>query len=648
MGGRGTARSLAASPTMVGAITTLVVIVAVFLAYNANQGLPFVPVYRVSAEMCNASRMAPNNEVRIGGNRVGVIESIEAIQLEEGESSPCTTDVGVGGAESTANAYAQLNLKLDESAKPLPDDSLVRVRYRSSFGLKYLEIERGQGSDLPEGGTLKLPQTDEELRQVEQTEFDDIGNTFDTATRESSRKVLEGFGSAFAGRGASLNQAIEALNPLFDNLKPVAGALADPTTELVDLFPELADAARIVAPVAEDNAQFFTHAAISFAAISSDPESLRRTIEEGVPTLETGIRSLPVQRPFLRDFAEFSRLLRPGVHDLRVSLPILNDAVSRGAKVLPRTVRTNKDLEGVLRELEELVDEPSTLISLVRLSDTFGEVDSAASFLVPYQTVCNYWNYWFQNLPEHFSGEVFAPGGGQISLAERLIAPGVPGTTTPDHFPRNPHNNNSGSQADGTFSPYSGAAVLSPEQRNKAGSLGPTETPAGGPPPPPVIGGAFDPQAADPAPGTAAGLPNQAPQQPFFNMPIQENEDDEVQQPILHAPAYGPSGTEAAPNCQAGQFGYILGEALSQNQHRDNPSFGIYNIAGGIPGAAPFGKTDIFLRQNGLREFAAPQAASAPAPTPQATQTKTKKKKKGCKQIKNKKKRAKCQKKGKR
>ncbi|MGH2955414.1 MAG: MlaD family protein [Solirubrobacterales bacterium] len=600
MGGRGRTRSLAASPTMVGAVTTLIVIVAVFLAYNANQGLPFVPVYRVSAEMCNAGRMAPNNEVRIGGNRVGVIESIETIQLEEGESSPCTTDIGVGGAEATANAYAQLNLKLDETAKPLPEDSLVRVRYRSSFGLKYLEIERGEGGALPEGGTIALPQTDEELRQVQQTEFDDIGNTFDTATRESSRKVLEGFGGAFAGRGTSLNQAIESLNPLFNNLKPVSSALADPTTELVDFFPELADAARIVAPVAEDNAQFFTHAAISFAAISSDPESLRRTIEEGVPTLETGIRSLPVQRPFLRDFAEFSRLLRPGVHDLRVSLPLLNDAISRGAKVLPRTVQTNKDLEGVLSELEQLMDEPGTLITLVRLSDLFDEVQQAGSFLVPYQTVCNYWNYWFQNLPEHFSGQVFAPGGGQISLAERLVAPGVPGTTTPDHFPRNPLNNNSGSQADGTFSPYQPEPPPPAPPNPKAGNAGNSTTPPA-PPPSPIVGGAFDPQAADPATevdpqAVADGAPGT----------FTDNPDDDVQQPILHGSPYGPSGTEAAPNCQAGQFGYIVGEALSKGQHRDNPTFGVYNIAEGIPGAAPFGRTDIFLRQSGLREFAAP------------------------------------------
>jgi hypothetical protein len=42
--GRRRARaSVVASPVLVGAVTTLVVVVAVFLAYNANAGLPLVP-----------------------------------------------------------------------------------------------------------------------------------------------------------------------------------------------------------------------------------------------------------------------------------------------------------------------------------------------------------------------------------------------------------------------------------------------------------------------------------------------------------------------------------------------------------------------------------------------------------------------------
>ena len=150
MRNRGPFSTIAASPTMVGAVTTLIVIVAVFLAYNANAGLPFVPVYRVSVEIPDAARLTDNNEVRIGGHRVGVVESIDAVRpAEAGQTAQATgTNAAVGG---TGGVVARLNLKLDKYAEPLPKDSVFRVRYRSSFGLKYLEIVRGEGDPAPEG-----------------------------------------------------------------------------------------------------------------------------------------------------------------------------------------------------------------------------------------------------------------------------------------------------------------------------------------------------------------------------------------------------------------------------------------------------------------------------------------------------------------
>jgi ABC-type transporter Mla subunit MlaD len=547
MNGRARVGSLAASPTMVGAITTLIIIVAVFLAYNANNGLPFVPSYRISAEICDAQRLAPNNEVRIGGNRVGVVESIDTLPAPP--NSGCTTAEG-----SSSSTIAKLNLKLDETAKPIPADSRIRVRYRSSFGLKYLEISRGTSeTGLPEGAALPLAQSEQ------QVEFDDIYNTFDTATRENSQRVLRGFGDAFAARGATLNQAIAALNPLFANLKPVAEALADPTTQLVRFFPELADAARIVAPVAMDNAQQFTHGAIAFGAISSDPEALRDTISGGPPALEAGLRSLPVQRPFLAEFAEFSRLLRPGVRELRRALPDLNQAVLLGRRVLPRTVQMNRDLQDVMTRLLELVDDPSTLTSLTRLGDTFNLTQDAGQKIVPYQTVCNYWNYWMVYLPSHFA--LPTPFG----YAERVIPPHIAGSTTPDEFPRNPMDNYSGGQGDGRFT----SNFLAGDHE-----------------------GIFDPLPPNPDDPDGPG-------------PLEPDPEDEAVIPILHGNPYGPAVTDGKPNCQAGQTGYALGQALLPGQDPDNPTFGVPQIAGpgSLSGTPGLGKTDLFLTQDGTRIF---------------------------------------------
>src|SRR3954453_22307843 len=108
MNGRARVGSLAASPTMVGAITTLIVIVAVFLAYNANNGLPFVPTYKVSADICDAARLGPNNAVRSGGKPLGAVEAVDTVQAPP--NSGCETASG-----SSASTDAKLNLKLDKS-----------------------------------------------------------------------------------------------------------------------------------------------------------------------------------------------------------------------------------------------------------------------------------------------------------------------------------------------------------------------------------------------------------------------------------------------------------------------------------------------------------------------------------------------------
>ena len=143
---------------MVGAITTLIVIVAVFLAYNANNGLPFVPTYQVSVEIPNASRLVRNNEVRIGGNRVGVVESITAVR-QASPRSRRRAAMPTRAAATSGEVVARLDLKLDKSVEPLPAELVFRVRYRSSFGLKYLDITRGDGPPRRRG--LHLHGTDD-------------------------------------------------------------------------------------------------------------------------------------------------------------------------------------------------------------------------------------------------------------------------------------------------------------------------------------------------------------------------------------------------------------------------------------------------------------------------------------------------------
>src|SRR3712207_5280058 len=131
--------ALSASPVLVGAVTVLVTIVAVFLSYNANSGLPFVPTYDLRAKVPNAANLVVGNDVRIGGARVGVVADIKPLPNPDG------------------SATAQLDMKLDKEIQPLPSDTTLIVRPRSALGLKYVELTRGSSkAGFPAGATVPL------------------------------------------------------------------------------------------------------------------------------------------------------------------------------------------------------------------------------------------------------------------------------------------------------------------------------------------------------------------------------------------------------------------------------------------------------------------------------------------------------------
>ena len=536
--------ALAASPTLVGAVTVLIAIVAVFLAYNANKGLPFVPAYRVAVEVPNSARLRESNEVRIGGTRVGVVESIEPV-VDSSQTGTADTDPETGELQPVV---ARLNLKLDESAKPLPQDSIFRVRYRSPFGLKYVEVVRGTGPPAPEGhlfdGTddgaiCELPTDPETFAESvpeqarngcfqEQTEFDAINDTFDTKTRKAQRRNLFGYGNAFAARGSSLNDVISELEPLFTNLRPVARALADPDVNLRRFFNGLARTAQYTAPVATEQAESFVNAAITFAAITSDEEALKESISEAPPTYETGIRLMPAQREFLANVETFAREMQPAAADLRTTLPVLNDAAEIGTPVMRDQPPVNRRLRGALRELNQLVAQATTRVTLMRLGETFRNARPLAEWVVPAQTVCNYWNYWF----------TFLPGGltdrDQVGHSLRQML---------TRYPSAP------AQAESGIGGYSGIGA-----NGRTGLSG---------------GGEFRPYEI----------------------------------PLINSHAYGPTGQRAA-DCQGGQFGYPLGHIRVPGQALFDPA----NRVSDLPGSR--GPTTLFYDAEGDRTLFDSRVAS--------------------------------------
>ena len=312
---RGSA-SIAANPVLIGAATTLVVIVAVFLAYNANSGLPFVPTYELKAEVPSAASLVKGNEVRIGGTRVGAVEAIEA------------------SVDANGQARAVLTMKLERAVMPLPVDTTVLVRARSVLGLKYVQLTKGNSEEgFEDGATIPLRQA-----TPEPVEFDEFLQTFDDPTREAQQANLAEFGNGFAGRGQDLNRVFESLPALLRDIRPVMRNLSDPETRLARLFQVLGRTAAQLAPAAEAQASLFRNLDTTLQAFADVSRPyIQEAIEEAPAALDTATREFPRQRPFLRDSERLFAELRPGARALRSAAPPLADAISAGVTTLERS-----------------------------------------------------------------------------------------------------------------------------------------------------------------------------------------------------------------------------------------------------------------------------------------------------------------------
>ena len=384
--------SVVANPVLVGAVTTLIVVVAVFLAYNANNGLPFVPTRVLNVQVANGAELVPGNEVRSGGFRVGVVQDMTPAKLSDGK---------VG---------AVLKLKLDDKFGAVPVDSRVIIRPRSALGLKYVEFERGRSTKtVPDGGTLDVSHSKVPV------ELDEFYDMFDAKTRRASQVNLQGYGDAFTGRGNDLNTTIARAPSFFGHLTGVMANLSDPRTQLPSFFKELGDAARIVAPVSAVDAHMFTDMATTFEAISREPRSLQATISKNVPTLAAGTESFRVQRPFLAATAAFSHDLRFAAQDLAAALPPLNSALKVGIPVTQRSVAQSQELQDALGSLDHLAETPTTNGALRGLDSTVGTLQPQLRFLGPYVTVCNYWTTFWTFTAEHFTAPDMT-GGSERAL----------------------------------------------------------------------------------------------------------------------------------------------------------------------------------------------------------------------------------------
>lgn len=405
--------ALSANPALIGAATVLIAIVAVFLAYNANSGLPFVKTYVIRAEVPDASGLIVGNDVRKGGSRIGFVSKVVPRK-------------GTDGSQG-----AVIELKLDDPVRPLPIDTRVEVRPRSVLGLKYVQLTAGPSKRmLADGQTI-----DGRFAAPKPVELDELFGTFDEPTRKASSQNLREFGTGVAGRGEGLNRALAGLPSLVEHAEPALRNLSDPTTGLDRLFPSLLQAADEVAPVAGSQADLVTGLRETLEGLDAVRPAIQDSISYGPRALRAGTTELPRQARFLNASTELFRRLRPALASLSHAAPGLSTALRVGTPALRRSPALNRRLATSLRALQTFGTDDSSLRGLAQIGAAASSLQPAVSYLAPAQSVCNYLTLLTRNLASVLSE---SDSTGSALRTGLLITPNFPdGESGPAAKPAN-------------------------------------------------------------------------------------------------------------------------------------------------------------------------------------------------------------------
>ncbi len=393
-GTRKAAREIFDNPILVGAITILVMGVAVYLSYIAENGLPFAPAYQIKVDVPNADELVKNADVRIGGARVGQVLTISP--------EPGGTDPGYHAP------FARLGLSLEKSLEPLPYDTRYEIRVASVLGGKYLEILPGNDRNtshtpsLPDGGTFVLGTS--VPRNIPVTDLDTAFRTFGPKVQQGIRNTSAELGSAVAGRGTQFNDSIYQLRQLIGPLDNLLALFASPNTGLARFVSGAAATTGALAGVAPTFSALLSDGAVTFQALNNS--RLGQAIDQLPSTEAVGTTVLTNAQPVLADAAAVVQDLKPGAALLPLSAQRLDQIIRAATPVYKLAPELADKLQTALVDVQQLAANPAAIATFNVLGDndlaTFGAsafvglgaiLESASTA----QLACNSEGIWAQN-----------------------------------------------------------------------------------------------------------------------------------------------------------------------------------------------------------------------------------------------------------
>ena len=289
----------------------------------------------------NAGQLVKDDDVQVGGRRVGSVRRIEL----------------------TNDNQAEITIRVDSDFAPLHEGTKAVIRATSLSGIanRYVALSPGPNNapKLDDGATLQQDST------TSIVDLDQLFNTLDPRTRAGLQKVIQGNAQWYSGKGIEANGAAQYFNPALSSTRSLVNELVSDQQTLTAFLQNAQKTVTTIASRGNDLTNLVTNANTTTAAIGAENRSLAvalgllpgtlRKANTTFVNLRATLDDLDVlvseSKPATKDLAKFLSRLRPLVHDARPTIRDLSTLVHRSGagNDLTDLLRMTPTLERVAR-----------------------------------------------------------------------------------------------------------------------------------------------------------------------------------------------------------------------------------------------------------------------------------------------------------
>jgi phospholipid/cholesterol/gamma-HCH transport system substrate-binding protein len=333
---------------LLGVIGIGIMIVILYIAGAAHEGLPFVKTTTVKAAFHDVHSLRVADDVRENSVRIGQVSGIEY-----------------------RNDEALVTLKLDGNQQVYAD-AHTAIWDLSALGTKFVELSRGTPSAGPLDG-----RTIEAAHNADSADIYHLFDVFDPPTLTAAMGTVRELGVGAAGHGTDFHGYLSRFDKLVPATGHIADVLASPQANLPDLLRATDSLSTHLVDRQQQISQLMDRTDATFQAFTTQKaQPLSATLVKLPGTLDKAKTALDDLNPPLAGTRRFMADFRAGADDLGHSVGDLRGTFRDGVPPLEQLPAVSDDAKSPLRDLRDVSSDARPLAP--RLEDTFG---SAGKFL---------------------------------------------------------------------------------------------------------------------------------------------------------------------------------------------------------------------------------------------------------------------------